>query len=133
MESRKFLNNWKKALFLSLMVWLLTFFEAGLTLEFMEPGGLWIQNYMIFAIIATFAAGFIYFKEIFDLKWIEEGAAFAIVLLVINVTLDYGILFLLLESPIFSIENFVLYGLQFAACMVASFVVKKKYVTGLRI
>ena len=132
-KTRSFLQDWKSAIFLPIIVWLATFFEAGLTLEFMEPGSLWIQNYMIFAVLVTFVAAFIYFKDIFDLKWIEEGAAFGIVFLVINVTLDYGILFLLMESPIFNLQNFVLYFMQFGVCMLAAFVAKKKYVTGLRI
>jgi|GEM_PF-1983187 len=132
-ESRKFLSDWKLALMFSLLVWLFTFLEAGLTLELIKDLTLWTHNYMIFALIMTFLFAFLYMKKLQDFSWLEEGAAYAIVFILINLFLDYGVLFLLLHSPIFNIQNMFLYIFQFLLCILASFVVNKKYSQGLKI
>jgi len=132
-ESRKFLSDWKLALMFSLLVWLFTFLEAGLTLELIKDLTLWTHNYMIFALIMTFLFAFLYMKKLQDFSWLGEGAAYAIVFILINLFLDYGVLFLLLHSPIFNIQNMFLYIFQFLLCILASFVVNKKYSQGLKI
>ncbi|MCK4634958.1 MAG: hypothetical protein KAT37_03730 [Candidatus Aenigmarchaeota archaeon] len=128
MKERKFLSDWKLTFMFSVLVWLFTFLEAGLTLSWISDLTLWTHNYMIFTIIMTFAFAFLYMRKLEDFVWYEEGAAFAVVFVLINLFLDYGILFLLLSSPIFNIQNAVLYVSQFLVCILASFVVKKKYI-----
>lgn len=128
MKERKFLSDWKLAVTFSVLVWLFTFLEAGLTLSWISDLTLWMHNYMIFTIVVTFAFAFLYMKRLEDFVWYEEGAAFAVVFVLTNLFLDYGILFLILSSPIFNIQNTVLYVSQFLVCILASFVVKKKYI-----
>ena len=126
MKERKFLSDWKLVVTFSVLVWLFTFLESGLTLSWISDLTLWTHNYMIFTIIITFVFAFLYMKRLEDFIWYEEGAAFAVVFVLINLFLDYGILFLLLDSPIFNIQNTVLYVSQLLVCILASFVVKKK-------
>jgi len=128
MKERKFLSDWKLTFMFSVLVWLFTFLEAGLTLSWISDLTLWTHNYMIFTIAVTFAFAFFYMRKLEDFVWYEEGAAFAVVFVLINLFLDYGILFILLNSPIFNIQNTVLYVSQFLVCILASFVVKKKYI-----
>ncbi len=129
MKERKFLGDWKLTFMFSVMVWLFTFLEAGLTLSWISDLTLWTHNYMIFTIAVTFVFAFLYMKRLEDFVWYEEGAAFAVVFVLINLFLDYGILFLLLSSSIFNIQNAFLYVSQFLVCILASFVVKKKYIS----
>ena len=128
MKERKFLSDWKLTFMFSVLVWLFTFLEAGLTLSWISDLTLWTHNYMIFTIAVTFVFAFLYMKRLEDFVWYEEGAAFAVVFVLIHLFLDYGILFLLLSSPIFNIQNAILYVSQFLVCILASFVVKKKYI-----
>ena len=132
-EKKKFLKDWKIALIFSVLVWLFTFLEAGLTFPLIGDVTLWTHNYTVFAVIATFLFAFIYMRKQEDFIWYEEGAAFAIVLILANLFLDYGVLFMLLNSPVFNIQNIVLYIAQFLVCLLASFFVKKKYMSGFRI
>jgi len=109
------------------LTWLFTFLEAGLTQGIIGDTTLWTHNYMIFAAVLTFVFAYLYMKRLDSFSWLEEGAAFAIVFILINVFLDYGILFLLLGSSMFNLMNLILYVVQFLLCMLASFVVRKKY------
>jgi hypothetical protein len=127
MEERKFLSNWGMALMFAALTWLLTFLEAGLTLNLMGATTLWTHNYMVFAAVLTFVFAFIYMRSLEDYSWLGEGVAFAIVFVLINLFLDYGILFFILGSPIFNLQNLILYLVQFLLCIMASFVVRKKY------
>lgn len=126
-RERKFIGNWPLTLMFAALTWLFTFLEAGLTLEFIGDTTLWTHNYMIFAAVLTFVFAYIYMKKLDNFSWLEEGAAFAIVFILIGVFLDYGILFLLLGSSIFNLMNLVLYVVQLLLCILASFVVRKKY------
>jgi len=130
MEERKFINNWGLALLFSSMVWLLTFLEAGITLSWIKDLTLWKHNYMIFSVTLTFIFAFIYMKKVEDLKWLEESISYGIVFVLINLFLDYAILFLILKTPIFNLQNLFLYIIQFLMCILASFVVKRKYIRG---
>lgn len=131
MKDRKFLDNWGLTLVFSALTWLLTFLESVLTLSLIGDIGLWIHNYTIFASVVTFVFALVYMKRVEDLSWLEEGVAFAIVFIMMNLFLDYVIIFLLLKTYIFTVQNFVIYALQFLFCLLASFVVKKKYVDSL--
>ena len=126
---RKFLSDWKFAVLFSALIWMVTFLEAGVMLNFIQDLTLWNHNYFIFAVIATFAFAFVYFWKTETSNWIEEAGAFAIVLVLVNLILDYAVLFFLLESPIFNLQNLFLYVAQFLACLLASFVYKKKKAT----
>ena len=127
---RKFINNWGLALLFSSMVWLLTFLEAGITLSWIKDLTLWKHNYMAFSVAVTFIFAFIYMKKVEDLKWLEESISYGIVFVLINLFLDYAILFLILKTPIFNLQNLFLYIIQFLMCILASFVVKRKYIRG---
>lgn len=133
MPERKFLSSWKMTITMSVLAWLLVFLEAGLTLPLIESSSLWIHNYMIFCAFLTFVFAFIYMRKLEDFSWLEEGFAFAVVFILVNIFLDYGILFLILDSPIFNVQNLGLYLSQFLLCLLASFVVKKKYASDIRI
>ena len=117
----------KLAILLPVLAWLLVFLEAGITVSWLGAADIWMHNYMAFAAILTFISAFIYMKRIKDLSWIEEGLAFGVVFLLVNIFLDYAIIFLVLGTTVFNIQNLVLYVTQFLLCLLASFVVKKKY------
>ena len=123
--------GWGMALVFSSMAWLLTFLESVLTLSLMDGTALWSHNYMAFATALTFVFAFVYMKKQEDLSWLEEGVAFAIVFVLVNLFLDYAVVFLWLKTYIFTVQNFVLYAAQFLVCLLAAFVVKKKYVDSL--
>ena len=131
MEERKFLTNFPMAVLFSLLVWLLTFLESGVTLNVIKNSTLWMHGYMIFASSLTFIFAFIYMKKIDDLIWLEESIAYGIVFILINIFLDYTIIFLILKTSTFNLQNFILYIIQFVLCITASFTVKKKYLTAL--
>ncbi len=133
MKERKFLNDWKLAIMLSVLSWLFIFFEAGITLNIIKDLTFWTHNYFVFALIVTFVSSFFYMRKLIDFVWYEEGAAFGVVFVLIHVFLDYVILFVLMNSPIFNLQNILLYILQFLVCILASFVVKKKYIQSFRI
>jgi hypothetical protein len=133
MEERKFLSDWKLAVMFSALVWLFTYLEAVVTKNLIGDLTLWTHNYIIFAAILTFLLAFLYMRKQGDFVWYEEGVAFAVVLILINLFLDYGVIFFLLGSLIFTIENAVLYISQFLLCVLASFVVKRKYISKFRI
>ncbi|UCG95116.1 MAG: hypothetical protein JSV92_03670 [archaeon] len=127
MEERKFISNWGMALMFAALAWLFTFLEAGLTLNLIANTTFWVHNYMIFAGVLTFIFAFVYMRSLEDYSWLGEGVAFAIVFVLVNLFLDYGILFFILGSPIFNLQSLVLYLAQFLLCILASFVVRKKY------
>ncbi len=131
-EERKFLSNWGLAILLAVLVWLFIFLEAVLTLSLMGSTELWMHNYMVFAAAGTFAAAFVYMRKIKRFEWLE-GPAFGIVFIIIHILMDYGVLFIFLESQIFNLQNFMLYVAQFILCLLAAFVVKKKYIFADRI
>ncbi len=131
MEERKFIGNWGLALIFPVLVWLFTFLESVITLPLIGDVTLWSHNYMVFASAMTFIFAFIYMKNIEDLSWLEEGVAFAIVFVLVSLFMDYGILFLVLKTYVFTLQNFILFAAQFLICIIAAFVVKKKYVDGL--
>lgn len=125
-QERKFLSSWGMALMLSALAWLFTFLEAVLTLSVMDVT-LWSHNYMVFAAAATFVCSYIYMKKVEDLSWLEEGVAFGIVFVLVNLLMDYGILFLLLQTSVFTLQNLFLFIVQFLICILSAFVVNRKY------
>lgn len=129
LEKRKFIENWGLAILFSVLTWILTFLEAGITRGIIKNSVIWAHNYMAFSVFITFMFAFIYMKRVKELKWLEESLAYGIVFILINLFLDYSIIFLILNTYIFNFQNLFLYILQFLSCILAAFVVKKKYST----
>jgi len=127
LEKRKFIENWGLAILFSVLTWILTFLEAGITYGIIKNSVIWTHNYMVFSVFITFMFAFIYMKRVKELKWLEESLAYGIVFILINLFLDYSIIFLILNTYIFNFQNLFLYILQFLSCILAAFVVKKKY------